>query len=41
MAEILGAEEFRQRVKIYATDVDEHALNQARQAMYSAKISPS
>ncbi|MBE8991179.1 CheR family methyltransferase, partial [Nostoc sp. LEGE 12450] len=37
MAEILGAEEFRQRVKIYATDVDEEALNQARQATYSAK----
>ncbi|MEA5514822.1 CheR family methyltransferase [Nodularia sp. UHCC 0506] len=36
-AEILGAEEFRQRVKIYATDVDEEALNQARQAVYSAK----
>ncbi|WP_375504386.1 CheR family methyltransferase [uncultured Nostoc sp.] len=37
MAEILGAEEFRQRVKIYATDVDEEALNQARLAAYSAK----
>ncbi|AUB40964.1 cheBR, two-component system, chemotaxis family, CheB/CheR fusion protein [Nostoc flagelliforme CCNUN1] len=37
MAEILGAEEFRQRVKIYATDVDEEALNQARLAVYSAK----
>ncbi|MEH2419148.1 CheR family methyltransferase [Nostoc sp.] len=37
MAEILGAEEFRQRVKIYATDVDEDALNHARLAMYSAK----
>ncbi|TVP56511.1 MAG: protein-glutamate O-methyltransferase CheR, partial [Nodularia sp. (in: Bacteria)] len=37
MAEILGAEEFRQRVKIYATDVDEEALNQARQAVYSEK----
>ncbi|MBW4688459.1 MAG: PAS domain S-box protein [Komarekiella atlantica HA4396-MV6] len=37
MAEMLGAEEFRQRVKIYATDVDEEALNQARQAVYSAK----
>ncbi|MBN3909218.1 MAG: PAS domain S-box protein [Nostoc sp. NMS1] len=37
MSEILGPEEFRQRVKIYATDVDEDALNQARQAMYSAK----
>ncbi|MEH1999863.1 MAG: CheR family methyltransferase [Nostoc sp.] len=37
MAEILGAEEFRQRVKIYATDVDEDALNHARLSMYSAK----
>ncbi|MBD2560383.1 MULTISPECIES: CheR family methyltransferase [Nostoc] len=37
MAEILGADEFRQRVKIYATDVDEEALNQARQATYSSK----
>ncbi|MEH2374807.1 CheR family methyltransferase [Nostoc sp.] len=37
MAEMLGAEEFRQRVKIYATDVDEDALNQARLAVYSAK----
>ncbi|WP_414551100.1 CheR family methyltransferase [Anabaena sp. CCY 0017] len=37
MAEIMGAEEFRQRVKIYATDVDEEALNQARQAVYSVK----
>ncbi|MEH1883628.1 CheR family methyltransferase [Nostoc sp.] len=37
MTEMLGAENFRQRVKIYATDVDEDALNQARQAVYSAK----
>ncbi|MBN3952171.1 MAG: PAS domain S-box protein [Nostoc sp. NMS7] len=37
MAEMLGADEFRQRVKIYATDVDEDALNQARLAVYSAK----
>ncbi|MBE9051395.1 PAS domain S-box protein [Nostocales cyanobacterium LEGE 11386] len=37
MAELLGVEEFRQRVKIYATDVDEEALNQGRQAVYSAK----
>jgi two-component system, chemotaxis family, CheB/CheR fusion protein len=37
MTEILGAEEFRERVKIYATDVDEDALNQARLAVYSAK----
>jgi two-component system, chemotaxis family, CheB/CheR fusion protein len=37
IAEMLGVEEFRQRVKIYATDLDEEALNQARQAAYSAK----
>ncbi|MEH2178046.1 CheR family methyltransferase [Nostoc sp.] len=37
IAQILGAEEFRQRVKIYATDVDEDALNHARQAVYSEK----
>lgn len=37
MAESLGADQFRQRVKIYATDVDEEALNQSRQAAYSAK----
>ena len=34
-AEALGMEEFRQRVKIYATDVDEDALGMARQAVYS------
>ena len=32
-----GRAEFRERVKIYATDVDEEALGQARQATYSAK----
>ena len=37
LAEALGAEAFRERVKIYATDVDEDALNQARQASYAAK----
>ena len=37
LSEILGMEEFRRRVKIYATDVDEEALFQARQASYSAK----
>jgi len=37
MTEILGIEEFRRRVKIYGTDVDEQALTQARQASYSAK----
>ena len=36
-AEAMGLEPFRQRVKIYATDVDEDALNTARQASYSAK----
>ncbi|MFO0055510.1 MAG: CheR family methyltransferase [Dolichospermum sp.] len=37
LAEILGIDDFRHRVKIYATDLDEEALNQARQASYSAK----
>jgi two-component system, chemotaxis family, CheB/CheR fusion protein len=36
-AETLGPEVARERVKIYATDVDEEALNQARQARYTAK----
>jgi two-component system, chemotaxis family, CheB/CheR fusion protein len=36
-AERLGAEAFRQRVKIYATDIDESALAKARQATYEAK----
>jgi two-component system CheB/CheR fusion protein len=36
-AETLGLEGFRQRVKIYATDIDEEALGQARQASYSAR----
>ena len=34
-AEALGEEEFRRRVKIYATDVDDDALTRARQAIYS------
>ncbi|WP_445168790.1 CheR family methyltransferase [Mycolicibacterium sp. Dal123E01] len=37
LAEALGPEEFRQRVKIYATDVDEEALAEARAASYEAK----
>ncbi|MGE2713981.1 CheR family methyltransferase [Mycolicibacterium litorale] len=37
MAEALGPEAFRQRVKIYATDVDEEALAEARAASYDAK----
>jgi two-component system, chemotaxis family, CheB/CheR fusion protein len=36
-AEALTTEKFRQRVKIYATDVDEEALDIARHASYSAK----
>jgi two-component system, chemotaxis family, CheB/CheR fusion protein len=34
-AEALGEDEFRRRVKIYATDVDEDALTRARQAVYT------
>lgn len=37
LAEEMGVENFRQRVKIYATDVDEEALEQARHARYSAQ----
>ena len=37
LAERLGAEAYRERVKIYATDIDEDALSQARLAIYSAK----
>jgi two-component system CheB/CheR fusion protein len=37
LAAALGPEAFRQRVKIYATDVDEDALAQARAATYDAK----
>ncbi len=34
LAEALGIEKFRQKVKLYATDVDEEALALARQASY-------
>jgi len=37
LAEALGFEAFRQRVKIYATDVDDLALNEARAASYDAR----
>ncbi len=37
LGEILGPEEFRERVKIYATDVDEEQLNDARQALYGPR----
>ncbi len=38
LAEALGPEQFRQRVKIYATDIDDEALSQARQASYQPKV---
>ena len=34
LAEAMGEDDFRERVKIYATDIDEDALAQARQAIY-------
>ncbi len=37
LAEVLGVEEFHQKVKIYATNIDEIALNYARLATYKAK----
>jgi two-component system, chemotaxis family, CheB/CheR fusion protein len=36
LAEALGADQFRERVKIYATDLDEDALQQARAGTYDA-----
>src|SRR5262245_108983 len=37
LAEALGSEAFKKRVKIYATDVDEESLTVARQASYPLK----
>jgi two-component system CheB/CheR fusion protein len=37
LAEALGEESYRERVKIYATDIDEDALTTARQAVYTQK----
>jgi two-component system CheB/CheR fusion protein len=37
LAEALGMERFRERVKVYATDADEDALTQARQASYGER----
>jgi two-component system CheB/CheR fusion protein len=37
LAEALGEQRYLERVKIYATDVDEEALTEARQATYAAK----
>ncbi|MBD2020062.1 PAS domain-containing protein [Leptolyngbya sp. FACHB-36] len=36
IAEVIGIEAFRSRVKIYATDIDDDALSHARQATYLA-----
>jgi chemotaxis methyl-accepting protein methylase len=37
LADAIGEDAFRDRVKIYATDVDDEALQEARQALYTAK----
>jgi two-component system CheB/CheR fusion protein len=37
LVEAIGRKAFRERVKIYATDVDGEALEQARQATYTAR----
>lgn len=41
LVEAMGADAFRQRVKIYATDIDEEALREARTASYDAKAMES
>ncbi len=37
LAEAMSQEDFSERVKIYATDIDEEALNAARHATYSSR----
>jgi two-component system CheB/CheR fusion protein len=37
LAEALGVDQFRERVKVYATDVDEPALAEARHATYAER----
>ncbi len=37
LCEALGDDAFRERAKIYATDVDHHALAQAREALFTPK----
>ena len=37
LAQAMGMERFRERVKIYGTDVDEEALSEARQAAYDSR----
>ena len=36
-ADAMGVDTFKKRVKIYATDLDEEALQQSRQAVYAAR----
>ena len=36
-ASVLGEDAYRERVKIYATDIDEHALTQGRHAVYASR----
>ncbi|HTI36005.1 MAG TPA: CheR family methyltransferase [Vicinamibacterales bacterium] len=37
LAELIGRDAYKERVKIYATDVDEDALGEARRAVYNDK----
>ena len=37
LAELLGAEDYRERVKIYATDIDDEALTEARRGVYTTR----
>src|SRR5688572_21215929 len=37
LADAMGAERFRQQIKVYATDADNEALTQARNATYAAR----
>jgi len=37
LADLLGPEQYRERVKIYGTDIDEEALSYARAAVYTSK----
>ncbi len=37
LCEVMGEEQYRDRVKVYATDIDDEALDVARQASYSER----
>src|SRR5262245_15147427 len=37
LCEALGDDQFRERAKIYATDIDDEALGQAREALFTPK----